>query len=622
MISVDNLSKGFGDHILLDDISFKINRHERVGLVGRNGHGKTTLFRILAELEAPDAGRISVPKNYRIGYVRQDVHLTEKTVFEEAVKSLPEADPSHYWKAEKALFGLGFCPADLKQPPQALSGGFQVRLNLTKVLLSDPDLLLLDEPTNYLDITAIRWIRRYLQDWPRELFMITHDRGLMDQVVTHIIGIHRQKTRKIAGDTGKYYMQVAQTEEVYERSRINEARRRKEIEAFIARFRAKARLAGLVQSRIKTLNRQSGRKKLQKFKTLDFSFRSKPFAGKYMMSVTDLCFFYAGKRPLISNFNITIAPRDRICVIGQNGAGKTTLLKLFSGFLSPESGCISDHPETVKGYFEQTHVSSLVDTRSVEEEILFSVPGVDRQLARDICGAMLFEGDAALKKIGVLSGGEKSRVMLGKLLCTPINLLLLDEPSNHFDMESCDALLSAIDRFEGAVVMVTHNEMFLHAIAERLIVFQGNRLRVFEGDYQRFLDGGGWGDENPSEGAVDTGCDPETENRATKKGIRRLRSAVIAERSRALKPMEERITALETRIDEYESRLKGLVERMQVATMKKDGRGIAELSQAIHRCQADIDVAFDELILLSEHAEEKRRSYEARLNALEATAPS
>jgi ATP-binding cassette, subfamily F, member 3 len=324
-----------------------------------------------------------------------------------------------------------------------------VRLNLARVLLAEPDLLLLDEPTNYLDITSIRWMRKFLVDWPRELFMITHDRGFMDDVVTHIIGIHRQKIRKIQGNTAKYYLQIAQEEEIHEKTRINQDRRTKETEEFITRFRAKARLAGLVQSRIKALDKQSRNKKLEKFKDLEFSFRFQPMAGKLAGSVEHLAFSYDSDKPLIDDFNLTIGARDRICIVGRNGAGKTTLLKLIAGILPPSEGDISWHPGVVKGYFEQTNIGSLVDERTIEEEIGCSCADVDRQTARNICGAMLFEGDAALKKIGVLSGGEKSRVMLGKVLCTPINLLLLDEPTNHLDMESCDALLSAIDQFEG-----------------------------------------------------------------------------------------------------------------------------------------------------------------------------
>jgi len=482
MISVDNLSKSFGSSVLFENVSFKINRRERVGLVGRNGHGKTTLFKILSGQMEADSGNIAIPKNYRIGYVKQEINFTEKTVLEEGIRGLPEDVSSHHWKVEKILAGLGFDKKDLTRSPMDLSGGFQVRLNLTKELLSEPDLLLLDEPTNYLDITSIRWIKVFLSQWPREVFIITHDRGFMDSLVTHVLGIHRKKVRKFTGNTGKYYLQIAQEEEIYEKTRVNEDKRRKEIELFVTRFRAKARLAGMVQSRVKTLSKLTKSDKLEKFKDLDFSFRSKPFNGKILATIEELGFGYTPSRKLISDLNLTIGPKDRICVIGRNGAGKTTLLKLLGGIIAPDIGQINYHHEITPGYFEQTNVKTLDDDKTIEEEILYTNPDVDRQAARNICGAMLFEGDSALKKIRVLSGGEKSRVMLGKLLCTPINLLLLDEPSNHFDMESCDALLGAMDHFNGAVVMVTHNEMFLHAIAERLIVFQDDKVSLFEGD--------------------------------------------------------------------------------------------------------------------------------------------
>lgn len=355
MISVDNLSKSFGASVLFQNVSFKINRRERVGLVGRNGHGKTTLFRILSGQEEPDAGHIAIPKNYRIGYVKQNIDFTSATVFDEGILGLPENSVAHHWKVEKILAGLGFSQNDLKRPPKDLSGGFQVRLNLTKELLSEPDLLLLDEPTNYLDITSIRWIRRFLSQWPREVFIITHDRGFMDSLVTHVLGIHRKKIRKIAGNTEKYYMQIAQEEEIYEKTRMNDDKRRKEIEEFVTRFRAKARLAGLVQSRVKTLGKLTRQEKLEKFKSLDFSFRGKPFNGKILSRINGLGFGYTPSRPLLSDINLTIGPKDRICVIGRNGAGKTTFLKLLGGILQPDSGRIEYHPEVTAGYFEQTN---------------------------------------------------------------------------------------------------------------------------------------------------------------------------------------------------------------------------------------------------------------------------
>ncbi|GAI86334.1 unnamed protein product, partial [marine sediment metagenome] len=279
MISVENITKSFGSQLLFEGVNFRVNSRERVGLVGRNGHGKTTLFRLIVGEEHPDTGTITIPKNYRIGYVRQHLEFSEDTLLKEAMRGLPEGKQGHHWEVEKTLAGLGFSTEDMKRHPGEFSGGFQVRLNLVKVLASEPDLLLLDEPTNYLDITSIRWIERFLLSWPHELMLITHDRSLMDKLATHILGIHRRKVRKMAGDTGKFYVQIAQDEEVYEKTRINDERRRKEIELFISKFRAKARLVNLVQSRIKLLEKTERQEKLEKIKTLDFWFRSKPYRG-------------------------------------------------------------------------------------------------------------------------------------------------------------------------------------------------------------------------------------------------------------------------------------------------------------------------------------------------------
>ena len=457
-----------------------------------------------------------------------------------------------------------------------------------------------------------------MSNWPHELMLITHDRSFMDKLVTHTMGIHRRKLRKIPGDTAKYYDQIAQDEEVYEKTRVNDDRRRREIEQFITRFRAKARLANLVQSRIKTLKKMEKKDKLEQLKFLDFSFRCSPFPAKQAMTADNISFSYDAKKALVRDFSINIPAGEKICVIGKNGKGKTTLLKLLAGELMPQTGKITYHPAIKKGFFEQTNIKTLVDSRTVEEEILYSQPDIDRQKARDICGAMLFSGDDALKKISVLSGGEKSRVMLGKLLVTPANLLLLDEPTNHLDMESSDALLAAIDNFEGTVIMVTHNEMFLHSLAERLIVFQNDAITTFEGGYQEFLDKWGWQDEIQA-----SRSDRSKKNvsgdiaRQSKKELRRQRSEVIARRSKAVKPFQNRITRLENNIESRETELSHLNESMQQASQDQDGPKIVELSQAIHACQTAIDHLFDELEKASDEFDSQNAVFEAELRNLE-----
>jgi ATP-binding cassette subfamily F protein 3 len=617
MISVENISKRYGDQILFDSASFRINPREKIGLVGRNGHGKTTLFRLIAGEDQPDSGTINIPRGYRIGYLQQQIRFTEDTVRAEGARALPDEERNNIWKVEKILFGLGFAEEDMVCHPAELSGGFQVRMNLAKVLLSEPDLLLLDEPNNFLDITSIRWLIRFLVTWKGEMMLITHDRNFMDSVVTHTMGIHRMKVRRIEGNTGKLYDQIAQEEEIYEKTRINDEQRRREIEQFVSRFRAKARLANLVQSRIKMLNKMDKREKLASLKELDFSFASKPFHGKHVMQLHGVTFSYEESNPLINELSINIGARDRICVIGKNGKGKTTLLKLMAGVLTPLSGSIDNSQNTVLGYYEQSNVKTLVGTRMIFEEILNAHPDVDRQRAWDICGVMMFEGEHARKRIEVLSGGEKSRVLLGRILVSPINLLVLDEPTNHLDMESCDALLTALDNFDGTVVMVTHNEMFLNALAERLIVFQGDRVSVYEGSYERFLETVGWQDEGEIIGEMYRIAERSSEEkRISKKELRRRRSEIINERSRILSPLEKRIAEIEDSIESHEEELSNLNEAMIEVSQVQDGSRISELSRSIHRCRTRIDSLFDELEKMTGTYEKYYSDFEILLSEL------
>jgi len=621
MIVVDNLSKNFGKQSLFDNISFKVNRRERVGIVGRNGHGKTTLVRMIAGLEEADSGSISMPRNYRIGYVEQHLDFKADTVLDEAARGLAADARSERWRVEKVLAGLGFDKGDQDKRPSELSGGFQVRLNLAKVLLADYQMLLLDEPNNFLDITSIRWLERFLLAWPGELMLITHDRSFMDKVVTHVLGIHRRKARKISGDTGKYYAQIAQEEEIYEKTRVNDERKQKEMDLFITRFRAKARLGGLVQSRVKSLEKMEKRDKLQAIRTLEFSFAEKPFHHKYALSADGLSFGYDPGEPLIKDFTMTIGARDRVFVVGKNGKGKTTLLKLLAGALQPGQGEVTSPQSVAMGYFEQTNVSGLVDSNTVLDEVASANVNEDPKLPRLIAGAMMFEGDDALKPVRVLSGGEKSRVMLGKLIATPVNLLLLDEPTNHLDLESSDALLAALDDFDGAVIMVTHNERFLQALAERLVVFQNGGVLVYEGDYQRFLDKIGWKDEEDrprgrasvevknKEGAF-------SREKVNPREFRKIRSELVAERSRVLRPLEKKMQEKEKAVERLDTELQKMNAAIVEASRLKDGFRVVELSKSMHQAKTDIDILLEDLEKLTGEYEEKKAEYEIRLAGL------
>ncbi len=602
MITVSNITKSFGAETLFTDVSFSVGKKERVGLVGRNGHGKTTLMRMIAGFESPDSGSITMPKGYRIGYMGQHIEFRTDTVIDEACRDMPAHMRHETWYAEKILAGLGFTEDALKKDLKSLSGGFQVRLNLARIICSAPDMLLLDEPTNYLDIVSIRWLSSFLRQWKGEVLLVTHDRSFMDGVITHVLGICRRRVRKMEGTTEKYYGQIAMEEEILEKTRANEEKKRKETELFISRFRAKARLAGLVQSRIKALEKQQPSERLEKVKTLDFYFEYAPFPAKVLLHAEDLSFGYDAQKPLFRGLGFVINRHDRICIIGRNGKGKTTLLRLLAGELSPRDGRITMHPAAKVGYFAQTNRMELNDSFTVEEEIMGA--GCTRQRARDICGLMMFGGDLALKQVGVLSGGEKSRVLLGKILATPSNLLLLDEPTNHLDMESCEAFLSALDSFDGAVVIVTHNEMYLHALANRLVVFRDDGAFFFDGTYSDFLDRIGWEDgglREPARKVQITGRDTRS-----KKEIRKHKAAMIAKMEARARPIKRRITEVERTIEEKEAELQQLDRDMIEASETGDGKKITAISKACHGLRIEVEALYDELEKLTDTVESLR----------------
>lgn len=596
MITIQNLSKQYGEQVLFKDASFSIGDRERVGLVGRNGHGKSTLFKILTEQEPFDQGQIITPRNYRIGYLNQHINFTRNTVLEEGCLGLQEEQINDEWRVEKILSGLGFSEDDFFRHPGEFSGGYQIRINLARVLVSEPNLLLLDEPTNFLDILSIRWLTGFLKTWPNEMLIICHDRGFMDAVTTHTMGIHRCGIRKMKGTTDAYYGKISLEEEQHEKQRLNEERKQQEAEEFINRFRAKATKAKQVQSRIKALERMGETEKLENIANLAFSFRHAPFQAKRMMEVKGLTFSYGPDQPcLINHLDFTVGPHDKICIIGKNGKGKTTLLKLLAGQLEPLSGEIRTHEKVEKAYFEQSHTASLHEDRTVEEEIMSSHPDNDRGASRKICGAMMFSGDLALKKIAVLSGGEKCRVLLGNLLVKPANLLLLDEPTNHLDMESTDALMDAAEAFRGALIMITHNEVLLHRIATKLIVFHNEDVFFFDGTYADFLSQIGWGDDESLSDKKGKDKREEEKGKVSKKDLRKARAELTARRSAVLTPLRKEMDELEKKIMALEERLEEENEALVRASQESDSDLIIKLSKSTGELRDTIDMAYADL---------------------------
>lgn len=605
MITFDNISKSYGSRILFSEVTLNVGKGEKIGLVGKNGHGKTTLMRIITGDESFDEGRLSIPKNYKIGSLKQNIAFTKSSVIDEVMSASTEDAEGSRWKGEKILAGLGFSKDDVLKNPASFSGGYQVRMTLAKALVTEPDMLLLDEPTNYLDIQSIRWLKSFLNQWDGELILITHDRQFMDDVITHTVGIHRGKVRKIQGKTDKFYEQIAKDEEIYEKTRVNDEQKRREMEQYINRFRAKARLAGLIQSRIKALNKMEKHDKLETIRNLEFSFRYRPFDGKQIMRCENISFGYPGGEKLIDNLSMIVGSEDRICIIGKNGKGKSTLMRILAGMLKPDAGTVTYHNGASFGYYEQTNVSSLNPENTIEEEIQSVSENLDRTRVRSICGSMLFEQDAALKKISLLSGGEKSRVMLGKVIATPLNLIMLDEPTNHLDMDSCDGLMEAIDDFNGAAIMITHNEMFLHGLATKLVVFQGDAPFIFDGTYSEFLDTIGWSQEDLGKKTKKTSIN--------KKDLRKLRSDILTEKNKTLKPLQEQIEKIETYIHNAETEIADLNEEAVRIVATGVGARMAEIGKRIAELNTCIEKWFEDLETASALLEENTVEFEKKL---------
>lgn len=542
MLFVKNLTKSFGAQTLFEGADFQLNKGEKVGIIGRNGHGKSTLIRLIQGEDGLDEGEITKPESYRVGALEQHLEFSRASIVEEVTQVLPEDQKYDAWQAEKILSGLGFAPSDFTRPASEFSGGFQIRIKLAALLLSNPDLLLLDEPTNYLDVLAIRWLERFLKSWKGEIICVSHDHAFLDRVMTHTVAVHRHKLKKYRGTPEQAFKCIEQEETVHERTRVNDEKERARQAKFIREFRAGARSAGLVQSRVKMLDKREKIDALAPIPPINFKFTEAHWQGAKMLEARSLEFAYPDGPELLKRVGLEVFPGDRIGIVGANGQGKTTLLRLLAGELEASHGTYKKHLNTHLGYLGQSNVARLEPTRSITQELM-TAGEVGEQAARAVAGSLLFSGDLAYKRIEVLSGGEKARVNLGKVLLTPVNLLLLDEPTNHLDYESVQALMTAVKNFDGAVVFVTHDETFLREVADRLIVFDNGQVTSFNGGYGQFLEEVGFASE--AEVAKSTPLEKAQSESTEKRLGQKQKQKLLRPLQRQLKELEKIIAQLE-----------------------------------------------------------------------------
>lgn len=572
MIQADSLSLSYGSQVVLEGAGFSIQKGERCGLIGRNGTGKSSLFRLLTGQERPDSGHIVMPKGYRIGILKQHIQFTKPTILEEAALGLP--DPDELYKVESLLFGLGFSEEDMDVSPHTLSGGYQLRVQLAKLLASEPDCLLLDEPTNYLDILAIRFLSKLLQQWQGEMILISHDLQFLDQATTHMMGIHRHQIHKIKGKSSDLFHLIAAEEERHETERVQLEKKKAHLQGYIDRFGAKASKATQAQSKKKMLEKLPDLEKLKNLAQLDFSFNEIAFMGRKMLDASHLRFSYTDE-PLIDDFSLTIEKGDRIAIIGKNGYGKSTLLKLLTQDVHPSKGELHLSAATRIGYFGQTHIDRLDAKLRVEEEISSANPALNFTQVRAICGLMMFSGDLAKKGVSVLSGGEKSRVLLGKIIAQPCNLLLLDEPTHHLDIESIEALIDAIEQFEGAVVIVTHSEWILRRLPlNKLVVCHQQKQEIFSDSYDEFLAKVGWQEEKPP-------SKPKPQPIPLPNPVKKPSAAEV-------KKCEDEIAAMEMKIFQNN-------EKLAILSQTGKGEEIKKLVSEVAQNQKELDDLFKQL---------------------------
>jgi len=653
MLNVSNISKSYNAVYLFDGVSFNVGMGDRIALIGANGSGKTTLFEIIAGNITPDSGTVAVRRGTTIGYLRQDIqHSSTRKLLEEVVQSAGDINKlahkvqmlqeelaeekdeeeiaalmrelgkvqhefelsggySAEHEAEMILSGLGFLPSDFNRRLAEFSGGWLTRVELAKLLFLNPDLLILDEPTNHLDLETQRWFENYLKGYHGAVLVTSHDRAFLNNVVKKVIAIEQDEVVFFHGNYDGYVTARAKDLETKQATAKRQELKIKKEMRFIERFRAKNTKATQVQSRVKRLDKIERIVVPRQTKKIKFSFQEPPRSGHVVITLKNVDKSYDTKT-VYRNLNLEFNRGDRVALVGPNGAGKTTLLKMLAGVLSFEKGeRILGHNVTT-AYFAQYYIELLNPKNKVIEELQLVAPDETDQRLRGLLGAFLFTGEDVLKEVAVLSGGEKTRLAIAKMLMRPANFLLLDEPTNHLDIPSREILTDALDAYTGTICFITHDRTLIREIANKIIEIKDGKARVFNGNYDEFLE--------TQEPRIDTV--PETLRAirdhapAKQKEKQRERKTIEAELRnefyRKAAPVKRSITEIEQKVAELTARLEEIEELFADPEHYKDGYKVAEVNREYVKAKESIRTLTAEWEKLTAEAEKLAQEHEEK----------
>lgn len=586
MITLNNISLRRGQHLLLSDVNWTIYYKQRFGLIGANGSGKSSLFSLLLQELEPDLGDIKIPTQLTLAHVAQEHRGTEQTAINyvlsgdyeleklnaELIKAEHNNDGHQIAliharfseidaytaksRASQLLSGLGFSQNEQKQTISEFSGGWRMRLNLAKALMTRSDLLLLDEPTNHLDLDAVIWLQDWLQDYKGTLILISHDRDFLDHVVDHIAHISNQQLKVYTGNYSAFEKQRVLDLQIQQAQYEKQQKHIAHMQKFIDRFRAKASKARQAQSRIKALERMDIITAVHLESPFQFKFKEPKPASNPLISLKDIDIAY-GEKQVLNDVNFNIAPSDRIALIGPNGAGKSSFIKLLAQELKPRQGTATFSTNLTIGYFAQHQIDHLILTASPLDHLKKIAPGVQEKELRTFLGGFDFTGNRIFEPIQHFSGGEKSRLALALIIWQRPNILLLDEPTNHLDLEVRNALSLALQEFQGALILVSHDRFLLRSTVDQLILVANHQLTIFEGDltdYEKWL--------------IQYRKELEQSERENKPKESRKEQRTLDAKERAIrKPLLQKIKKLEEKLEKLKEKATQIELKLQDQTL-------------------------------------------------------